>query len=238
MESKQTNSFLKKIRILDGTMLKLIAMISMVFDHVGDVFFPDAVWMRYVGRIAMPLFAFCIAEGYIHTHNRIKYLIRLCIFALVSEIPFDLAFERRIGLDHQNIMLSFFLAVLALMLYDRICGTEGKSSVPRVLLGCMAVGGMSAVSLLLRADYTVFAVLGIWLFYITRRKSQPVRTVFGVGFLSILRTKGYNLATALSAVPLLLYNGRKGRGMKWLFYGFYPGHLLLLWLIRCVIGSN
>lgn len=84
---------IKKYQILDGTALKIIAMISMVFDHVGDLFFPDLMWPRMIGRLAMPLFSFSIAEGYLHTGDKIKYLCRLGIFALISEIPFDLAFE-------------------------------------------------------------------------------------------------------------------------------------------------
>ena len=111
-----------KIRILDGTMLKIIAMVSMVFDHVGDMFFPDMMWLRMVGRLAMPIFAFCITEGYIHTRNRNKYLLRMGIFALVSEVPFDLAFEGNINITHQNIMLTFFIAILSLKLFDLIRG--------------------------------------------------------------------------------------------------------------------
>ena len=56
----------KKIQILDGTMLKIIAMVSMVSDHVGDLFFPGVMWLRMIGRLAMPIFSFCIAEGYAH----------------------------------------------------------------------------------------------------------------------------------------------------------------------------
>ena len=128
-----------KIRILDGTMLKIIAMVSMVFDHVGDMFFPDTDWMRMVGRIAMPIFAFCITEGYIHTRNKNKYLMRMGVFALISEVPFDLAFDGKVGLSHQNIMLSFFLAILALMLFDLIRGSKdeikGRYSAWRTMLG-------------------------------------------------------------------------------------------------------
>ena len=140
---------LKKVQILDGTTLKLIAMISMVFDHVGDLFFPELLWPRAIGRLAMPIFAFCIAEGYAHTRDKRKYLLRMGIFALVSEIPFDLAFEGKIGLGHQNIMLTFFLSILALMLYDAIRGSDGeggKKPVGRILLGLLAVLTMAALA--------------------------------------------------------------------------------------------
>ena len=121
----------KTYRVLDGTVLKIIAMISMVFDHVGDMFFPGVMWLRMIGRLAMPIFSFCIAEGFAHTRDRKKYLFRIGVFALISEIPFDLAFEGRIGFSHQNIMLTFFLSIVGLMLFDRIRGgrdTDGKQA--------------------------------------------------------------------------------------------------------------
>ncbi len=222
----------KRYQILDGTMLKIIAMISMVLDHVGDLFFPGATWLRAAGRLAMPLFAFCIAEGYAHTRDRRKYLLRMGIFALISEIPFDLAFESRIGLSHQNIMLTFFLSILALMLYDRIRGGEGTegAQIPawKTALGVLAVGAVAVLALLLKADYTIFAVISVFLFYALRKKHPLLRSGVGVGFLALTRTVGYYSATGLSFLPLALYNGKKGKGLKWLFYLFYPGHLLLL----------
>ena len=230
---------LEKLRILDGTSLKLIAMISMVFDHVGDMFFPGALWMRMIGRLAMPLFSFCIAEGYAHTKNKQRYLLRMGVFALVSEIPFDLAFTGRVGLEHQNIMLTFFLAILALRLFDRIrgerTGEKGSYSVWRTALGTLAVLAMAVLALLVKADYTIFAVIAVFLFYVLKDCRPIVRDGVGVGFLALTRTVGYYCTTGLSLVPLLLYNGKRGRGLKWLFYFFYPGHLLLLALLKRVI---
>ena len=226
----------KKYQILDGTTLKLIAMISMVFDHAGDMFFPDVMWPRMIGRLAMPIFSFFIAEGFSHTRDKKKYLCRLGIFALISEIPFDLAFEGRVGLGHQNIMLSFFLAVVALMLYDWIQGgtksEENHASIGKTVLGVIAVAAIAALSLLLRADYTIFAVIAVFLFYVLRQKHPLVRTGVGVAFLALTRTVGYYCTTGLSFIPLAMYNGKKGKGLKWLFYVFYPGHLLLLAAIK------
>ena len=228
---------LEKLRILDGTSLKLIAMISMVFDHVGDMFFPGALWMRMIGRLAMPLFSFCIAEGYAHTKNKQRYLMRMGVFALVSEIPFDLAFEGRVGLGHQNIMLSFFLAILALMVFDRIRGEGKEHAAGKTLLGILCVCAVAVLALLLRADYTLFAVLAVFLLYVLRNRHPLLRCGVGVGFLALTRTVGYYRATGLSLIPLLLYNGKRGRGLKWLFYAFYPGHLLLLYLLKTVLGG-
>lgn len=231
----------KKYQILDGTTLKLIAMISMVFDHAGDMFFPDVMWPRMIGRLAMPIFSFFIAEGFSHTRDKKKYLCRLGIFALISEIPFDLAFEGKIGFSHQNIMLSFFLAVVALMLYDWIQGgtksEENHASIGKTILGVIAVAAIAALSLLLRADYTIFAVIAVFLFYVLRQKHPLVRTGVGVAFLALTRTVGYYCTTGLSFIPLAMYNGKKGKGLKWLFYGFYPGHLLLLAAIKHIMRS-
>ena len=231
----------KKYQILDGTTLKLIAMISMVFDHAGDMFFPDVMWPRMIGRLAMPIFSFFIAEGFSHTRDKKKYLCRLGIFALISEIPFDLAFEGKIGFSHQNIMLSFFLAVVALMLYDWIQGgTKSEvnhASIGKTILGVIAVAAIAALSLLLRADYTIFAVIAVFLFYVLRQKHPLVRTGVGVAFLALTRTVGYYCTTGLSFIPLAMYNGKKGKGLKWLFYGFYPGHLLLLAAIKHIMRS-
>ena len=232
----------KKYQILDGTTLKLIAMISMVFDHAGDMFFPDVMWPRMIGRLAMPIFSFFIAEGFSHTRDKKKYLCRLGIFALISEIPFDLAFEGRLGIGHQNIMLSFFLAVVALMLYDWIQGgtksEEKHTSIGKTVLGVIAVAAIAAISLLLRADYTIFAVIAVFLFYVLRQKHPLVRTGVGAAFLALTRTVGYYCTTGLSFIPLAMYNGKKGRGLKWLFYGFYPGHLLLLAAIKHILRTH
>ena len=228
----------KKYQVLDATTLKLIAMISMVFDHIGDIFFPDVMWPRMIGRLAMPIFSFFIAEGFAHTRDRKKYLCRIGIFALISEIPFDLAFEGKVGFSHQNIMLSFFLAVAAMMLFEWIQGgngPKGKHAIVKTILGVFAVTAIAVLSLLMRADYTVFAVIAVFLFYVLRRKHPLVRAGVGVAFLALTRTIGYYCATGFSFIPLALYNGKKGKGMKWLFYGFYPGHLLLLAAIKHIL---
>ena len=226
----------KRVRLLDGTMLKIIAMVSMVFDHVGDMFFPGMLWFRMIGRLAMPIFSFCIAEGYVHTRDKNKYLLRMGLFALISEVPFDLAFEGKIGFSHQNIMVTFFIAILALRLFDLNRGVRkeksGKYSTFRTLLGVLAVIAMAGFALLIKADYTIFAVIAVFLFYVLKDIRQFARMGVGVAFLALTRTMGYYCTTGLSLIPLLFYNGKRGKGLKWLFYAFYPGHLLLLYLIK------
>lgn len=228
-----------RIRFLDGTMLKIIAMVSMVVDHVGDMFFPGLLWPRMIGRLAMPIFSFCIAEGYIHTKDKNKYLLRMGIFALVSEVPFDLAFEGNISMAHQNIMLTFFLAILALKFFDLIRGEKkedtGKYSAGKTILGTLSVIAIAVIALLVKADYTIFAVIAVFLFYVLKDVGQTVRMGAGVAFLALTRTIGYYCATGFSFIPLFLYNGKRGKGLKWILYVFYPGHLLLLYFIKMAV---
>lgn len=238
-----TNSLNRKyIGFLDGTMLKIIAMVCMVFDHVGDFFFPEVMWPRMVGRLAMPIFSFCIAEGYIYTRDKNKYMLRMGIFALVSEVPFDLASDGKLNLSHQNIMLTFFLSILALRLFDLIRGDRkedtGKYSAGRTVLGILAVAVIAVIATLVKADYIFFAVIAVFLFYVFKDVNHYARTGMGVAFLAVTRTMGYYCSTGLSLIPLFLYNGKKGKGLKWLFYVFYPGHLLLLYIIKQLLVTR
>ncbi len=217
-------------RILDGTALKIIAMISMVFDHVGDLLFPGQTWMRFIGRIALPIFAFCVAEGYIHTRNKTKYLLRLFLFGLVSELPYDLARSGRLESDQQNIMLTFALAILTLMLFDRI--TAGKKSVWKLIAGIAAAAVIGILSAFLRMESNFFVIGLILVFYIFRQRPHWIRILSGFIWHAALRNIGIYLWGLLSFIPLMMYNGEKGKGLKWFFYIFYPGHLLLLYLIR------
>lgn len=214
---------------LNGTALKLIAMVSMVFDHVGDNFFPDQIWMRIAGRIAMPIFAFFVAEGFLHTRDRKKYLLRMGIFATISEPSFDLLTEGRLGFAHQNVMVTFFLAILALLCYD---GLLAKEQTPgRMALGCAAVLALMAAALLLKTNYHIYGMGLVFIFYLFRRKELWFRSVMGMIFHIVTENVGVYIFGLLGFLPLFLYNGKRGRGLKWMFYVFYPGHMLLLYLI-------
>ena len=220
-------------RILDATQLKLIAMICMLIDHLGD-FFPNMIWMKAVGRIAMPLFSFMISEGYFYTHDKLAYLKRMLIFALISEIPFDLFIYGKLYWNHQNIMFTFAICIIALLLRDRI--VEKKKDYTGLLLGNLAALVIGAVlTLLLRTDYSFYPVLLILLFHHFRDYSHLVKNLIVFAFQVATRNMGHYIFGALSVIPLVLYNGKKGKGFKYLFYVFYPAHFLILYLIRLLI---
>ena len=224
----------KKWQLFDGTALKLIAMAAMVLDHVGDNFFPDHLWMRVLGRIAMPIFAFCIAEGFCHTHDKRRYLGRMLLFALLSEIPFDLVTSGKIlEFGHQNILFTFSWAILGLLCGEGLL-RRGKGK-GRVLLAGALLAFFLLASVPLGLDYNLLAVSLIAVFYLLREKALWLRTLAAAAVHALLRNVGIYWFGLLGFLPIALYNGRRGKGLKWLFYVFYPGHLLLIYLLRDLI---
>ena len=114
--------------------LKLLAMAAMLVDHMGYLLFPTVMWMRYVGRLAFPIFAFQIAEGWYRTHNREKYTLRLLICAVVSEVPFDLAFSGTpVDAGYQNVLWTFFIAAAALWAMEAPCRWRHCAPVRRAI---------------------------------------------------------------------------------------------------------
>ena len=225
---------IKKMRFIDGTVLKLIAMVTMIFDHVGDSLFPEYTWMRIIGRIAMPIFAFCVAEGFGHTHDKLKYLTRMAIFAVISEVPFDLFGAGKVlDLSHQNIMFTFALAIAGLILYEKLTLSGKKSG---YIFGYLVLILSCAAALILKTDYTFLGVLLVTIFFLLRKKDLLIRD--GVALLShlALRNMGIYLWGILGFIPIAFYNGERGKGMKYLFYVFYPAHLLLIFVIKTLIG--
>lgn len=220
----------RPFHILDGTTLKIIAMISMVLDHVGDNFFPDQIWMRIIGRIAMPIFAFCVAEGFIHTHDKLKYLYRMGIFALISEVPFDLVTSGKVlEFTHQNIMMTFFWAILGLFLYEN---NEKNPTKMSQLLSGIIIFHFTISSLFMGLDYNMVAVGLIFIYYLLKDKAPFINNAVAAIYHALLRNVGIYWFGLLGFIPIFLYNGKRGIGLKWLFYIFYPAHLLLIWFLK------
>ncbi len=241
--------------MLSTFVLKIIAIISMMTDHVGAVLFPDQVWMRYVGRLAFPIFCFLIAEGFAHTKNVPKYLMRLGMFALISEIPFNLAFKGKLFFyGGCNVFITLFLGLLALVIFDAINRMEGIPKPVLLLISLVPVAALCRTADSLGSDYGKYGVMLIFIFYIFRENRTAALLVFALSTLLKygLTTTPYpqalmlfkaggktwfffeqtQLYCLLAAIPLALYSGECGsRRFKWLFYAFYPAHLMILWLI-------
>ncbi|MDF1617808.1 TraX family protein [Petrocella sp. FN5] len=211
---------------MSNTNLKIIACITMLIDHIGAILYPDVSLLRMIGRLSFPIFTFLIVEGFHHTKNIKKYGIRLGIFALISEIPYDLAFRGNfIDFYKQNIFFTLFLGLVCLWLYHRY-----KAHQP--MLAMMAVLLIGALSVILRTDYTIYGISMIFLFDFFRDKRIIACGAVGaINFMMGSMVQGL----AIFALPLILaYNGKKGIHLKFLFYGFYPVHLMVLYLIKIV----
>lgn len=204
---------------MTGFQLKLLAMATMAVDHIGAAFFPEVIAFRVVGRISMPIFAFLVAEGCRHTSNWKKYCGRLVLFGLISEIPFNLYFYGSISaFYHQNMMFTLALGVLAVALYER--HRNGGGAVWG--LGVAIIGGI------LMVDYGMYGVLLVFTFYLWGQRVWGYAMVLAALTL-LIQPLGLQTVAILAILPISLYNGERGKDMRWLFYGFYPSHLLILW---------
>ena len=152
---------MERSRGLDGGALKLIAAALMLTDHVGSILLPQVLILRCIGRLAFPVFAFFIAEGYARTHNFWKYLLRMAVVAAIAEVPFDLTGGSIWDPDRQNVLLTFCIALLALRGLDELRRWDGAVR----YLG--AAAGFAAGQLL-RVDYGGWGVLTVALFYLCR----------------------------------------------------------------------
>lgn len=209
---------------LNGFALKWIAMASMLVDHTGAVLFPQYIQMRMVGRLAFPIYCFLLVEGAIHTKNIRKYEIRLLAFALLSELPFDLAFYTRPDARHQNVFFTLFLGLLAVEQYQK--QREKLSSLLTfiVVIACMAAAE------LLHTDYGAAGIIFILLFYAFYGHKVLKQAAF-VGANLLLYGVSVQAYAGFAALPMLFYNGERGPSMKYFFYLFYPLHLLGIYFI-------
>ena len=208
---------------MTGFQLKLLAMLAMTADHIGAVFFPEIPLLRWIGRLAMPVLCFFIGEGLRNTRSPRRYLLRLTGFALLSELPFDLAFYGGIEWGHQNVYFTLALGLLALWAIQSR-GMEGwllalTAALAAELLGC---------------DYGMYGVLLILL--LDRFHSARSEQLAGAALLNLAFFGLQTQTLSLIALPLLwLYNGKRGRDDRRLFYLYYPAHLCVLGILRFVL---
>lgn len=212
--------------------IKLIACLTMLVDHICMVFFPHhlsaGILRQTVGRIAFPLFAFLLCQGFIYTKNRKKYCLNLLISALISEVFFDLLFYNKLFYwRYQNVIFTLLIALILLMLLER---TSGKLflQLPLIVVFC-------AASALLFTDYGLYGVLACVIYYYTRHL-EPWQSCALSCIPLILR---YGTVGALLAVPVLIpykkTGGRFSTPVKYAFYAFYPGHLAVLYAVSRIL---
>jgi len=191
--------------------------------------------IRLVGRISFPIFCFLLVEGLYKTNNIKKYIVRLGLFALISEIPFDLAFSDSLAnFSYQNVFFTLFIGLLTINSLDYIHKRSVKCEVLYNI--CIITIGFILAELL-KTDYSGFGVLTISAIYITYRHYEKdndykykVYSMFA-GCIVLFIMSPIECTSFLSILLVLLYNNKKGLNLKYIFYVFYPLHLVLLWLI-------
>lgn len=248
---------------IPGSTLKIIAIICMFIDHIGAAILEryieahkiqgednpnldpaiivDAI-LRLIGRISFPIFIFLIVEGYKHTKNRWKYLQRLLLFALISELPFDMAFHltssdiksgKITTFEHQNIFFTLALGLVGMVLIDMVKQLEYGEKMTK-FLNVLFLVGFTIIGFMLKVDYAGVGVLAILLMYLFSDKGYKAILLSCVAL--IIGGGIFEAAALLAVIPISKYNGERGINIKYFFYAFYPAHLLVFALIDFIMG--
>ena len=218
---------------LTGNQLKIIAMIAMTFDHIGAYLLPQWRILRIIGRLAMPIYAYMIAEGCHYTRDRKRYFLRLAGLALVCQVVYGIV-------DHslyQCILVTFSLSVGLICAVEN--GQKQENSRSRAEAIAMLAGVILICELLPRVvpgfdvDYGLFGVLLPVIVYFGGRSTRSLLAGTLLLCLSLGRLQWWSLLS----VPLLaLYNGQRGKyPLGWLFYLYYPLHLAVIYGISLLL---
>ena len=222
--------------------LKIIALISMFCDHIGYAILDTPNYFNIIGRIAFPIFAFQISEGYKYTKNLGKYFLRLSLFAIISQIPFTI-FLISIGNTNfsLNVFFTLLLGLLSITIYDKI-----KDIYNSRYLGFIPVILLAIIAQFLKCDYGFYGVFLIFLFYCFKENRllmniSVVCLIFLKYLINFIKVSHiyqlyFSFGTILSLIFINLYNNKKGKNIKYLLYIFYPLHLLILALISFMIS--
>ena len=234
---------------ITSNILKLIAVILMLSDHIWATAMSFGDWMTYIGRMAFPIFAFLIAEGFVHTSNFKKYAIRLLGFAIITEIPFNLFYSSRFfNPYHQNVLFTLLLGLLAIYVIDNLKKNHTAKNIGLSVLWLALISIGATIGFV---DYGFLGMITVVMFYLLRDfpfawlcqliAMVLINIVFFEGLVVPVEIFGHSFEiptqgfAVFSLIPIWLYGGRKGHSHKALqygFYAFYPVHMLILYLIK------
>ena len=201
--------------------IRIVAIMTMLLDHVGLLLAGTVFYypLRMIGRIAFPLFCFLLVEGYIHTKDLHRYMLRLFVCAVVSQVPSSLF----LNTGRLNVMYELFIGLICLYLVDRQ-SSYGIIAFVGLLVACGASCG---------AEYGLYGIALIVAMYYFR--GSPVNRFWFCGILCILMSWEYYGAAALSMAVIWCYDGNVGKRMnRWLQYAIYPLHMILLSAVRFI----
>lgn len=232
-------------KLFSGSTLKIIALITMLIDHVAATLlariiivngYDEALYncyyvMRKIGRIAFPIFIFLMIEGFAKTRSKGKYMLRMAAFAVISEIPFDLAFSAEVlEFSYQNIFFTLLIGMLVMWAFDYIGKKDWNMWVQLGLCMLVFVAGMELAEVL-HTDYGAKGIMCIVVIYLFRWNRLLQIAAGSVAFL-------WEIPAPLAFVPIAFYNGKRGLKLKYIFYVFYPLHLIILYLICMAMGIH
>ncbi len=220
----------KEVELMTSAALQCIAVVTMLIDHIGYeigyLYFPGLPTdiLRAIGRLSFPIFAFMLAEGFVHTSNRKKYALRLAVFALASEVPYRLFTVlgdwNRVGFPTwENIFFELLLIFGALWCVER---------------GKLWLAGAAGLAVLAEAGGFMYGAYGVLIavgFYVFRQRRWAGMLVLTACTALYCWYHGslFQVYAVFAAVPLYLYNGKRGERLpRYFCYGFYPAHLLVL----------
>ena len=230
--------------------LHIMAMLFMLCDHLWGTLVPGNDWLTCIGRIAFPIFAFMIVEGYFHTSDLKKYVKRIFIFALISEIPFNLALGSRLFYPiHQNVLWSFLISIGLIYWNEKV---KEKAIWKRVLIAVLSTLTGCVAGIITFVDFYHAGILTVLIFYFFRQRKwwSYVGQLIGLYYINMEILGGfmYEIPIAgntfylmrqglalLALIPIWLYQGEQGyynRIIKNIYYWFYPVHLLILGLLK------
>lgn len=234
--------------------LHIIAMVFMLCDHLWGTVVPGNDWLTCLGRISFPIFAFMIVEGYFHTGNLKNYVKRLFLFALISEIPFNLAMGSRLFYPvHQNVLWSFLMAI-GFINWNEKAVKSGKwwkraaTAVVSVILAYL-------LGIITMVDFYHAGILTVLVFYFFKNRKwyNYIAQFVCLWYINMEMLGGYSYQlnilgqtyfvarqgfAMLALIPIWLYRGRQGyhtKAFQYFCYWFYPAHLLVLGLLKFIL---
>lgn len=239
----------KKIQI-SAFVLHILAMLFMLSDHLWATIVPGNLWMNCLGRIAYPIFAFMIVEGFFHTKNLKKYILRLFVFAILSEIPFNLMNSGTIGYPyHQNVLWTFLISLCCIIMIEKVRKKKKRIWTVLTCIGVTLFGFI--IGLVTMVDYHGAGVFIVLLFYFfhERKWYNFIGQFVGLYWINVIIIRGMDIPVEvfgydifiptqgfalLALIPIWLYQGEQGphnKLIQYIFYAFYPVHILILSLL-------
>lgn len=219
-------------KFLSNFDLKIIAIITMTIDHIGAIMYPNIDIFRIIGRISFPIFAFLLVEGFRHTSNKLKYFLRLLLFAVITQPIYDYAFNNR----ELNILFTFSLSFLLLSSLEFIKKIINKYSkgienyLYKTVFYSLTYILFVLFSIILNVDYQALGISLVFIFYLVPNLYLSfLLYLLAVIFLATNTIQFYSL---LSFICIYLYNDKKGNNIKYFFYLYYSLHLLILKMLQ------